>query len=178
MPNTEVECRALAKDERWFVVHSKPNSERKADYHLRAQGFRTCFPQILKTIRHARRLRTVRAPLFPRYLFVGLDLGQDRFLAVRSTVGVSRIFSHRDGRPVPVPTGIVETLIKHADGDLTRLDVELVQGQNVRILTGPFAEFFGKLERFGPDGRVQVLLELMGTAVPVSLHRCALAPAA
>ena len=135
-------------------------------------------PQIQKTIRHARQLRTVQAALFPRYLFIVLDLERDRWLSVRSTVGVSRLFTTQDGRPVPVPIGIVESLIAHSDGNLTRLDSGLVKGQHVRILCGPFANFVGTLERLDEAGRVQVLLEMMGTAVPVSLHRSALAPAA
>jgi hypothetical protein len=36
----------------------------------------------------------------------------------------------------------------------------------------------GPLARLDEAGRVQVLLELMGTAVPVTIHRSALAPAA
>ena len=79
---------ALEGDERWFLVHTQPHSERKAELHLGAQGFRAFLPQIQKTIRHARQLRTVRAPLFPRYMFLILDLGRDRWLSVRSTVGV------------------------------------------------------------------------------------------
>jgi transcription antitermination factor NusG len=55
---------------------------------------------------------------------------------------------------------------------------DLVKGQQVRILCGPFADFVGTLERLDAAGRVQVLLEMMGTAVPVALHRSALAPAA
>src|SRR5262249_11509684 len=111
------------------------------------------------------------------YLFVVLDLKRDPWLSVRSTVGVSRLFT-QDGRPVPVPVGIVEALIAQSDGNLTRLDVNLVKGQQVRILSGPFANFIGTLERLDDAGRVQVLLELMGTAVPVSMRRCVLAPAA
>ena len=63
----------LEGNERWFLVHTQPKSERKAEMHLGAQGFRTHLPAIQKTIRHARQLRTVRAPLFPRYLFLILD---------------------------------------------------------------------------------------------------------
>jgi transcriptional antiterminator RfaH len=48
----------------------------------------------------------------------------------------------------------------------------------VRILSGPFADFVGTLKRLEETGRVQVLLEMMGTAVPVTLHRSALSPAA
>jgi transcription elongation factor/antiterminator RfaH len=168
----------LAVGERWFLAHTQPKSECKAELHLGAQGFRTYLPQVQKTIRHARRLKTVRAPLFPGYLFVVLDLERDRWLSVRSTVGVSRLFTTRDGRPVPVPVGIVESLIDQSDGSVTRLDAGLVKGQQVRVLSGPFADFVGTLERLDGAGRVQVLLELMGTAVPVSLHRSALLPAA
>src|SRR6266487_6598914 len=136
----------LAPGERWFLVNAQPKSEGKAELHLGAQGFRTFQPQIRKTIRHARQLRTVRAPLFPRYLFVILDLERDRWLSVRSTVGVSHLFT-QEGRPVPVPVGIVESLIERSAANLTRLDTDLVKGKHVRILTGPFADFVGTLER-------------------------------
>ena len=178
MLHLDVGPRALAGNERWFLAHTLPKSEWKAELHLGAQGFRTFLPQIRKTIRHARQLKTVRAPLFPRYLFVILDLERDRWLSVRSTVGVSSLFSSRDGRPVPVPIGIVESLIERSEDALTRLDSNLVKGQNVRILTGPFVDFVGTLDRLNGAGRVRVLLEMMGTAVPVTLHRSALAPAA
>jgi transcription elongation factor/antiterminator RfaH len=178
MLHFDVGSRALVGNERWFLVHTQPKSERKADWHLGAQGFRTYLPQIQKTIRHARQLRTVQAPLFPGYLFIVLDLGCDRWSPVRSTVGVSRLFTHQDGRPIPVPVGIVEALIERSDGNLTRLDSGLIKGQHVRILSGPFVDFVGTLERLDDAGRVQVLLEMMGTVVPVTLQRSALAPAA
>jgi transcription elongation factor/antiterminator RfaH len=174
----DVGPRAIVGNERWFLAHTLPKGEVKAELHLGAQGFRTYVPQIRKTIRHARQLRTVQAPLFPRYLFVILDLGRDRWLSVRSTVGVSHLVTTRDGRPVPVPDGIVESLIGRSEANLTRLDDGLVKGQQVRILSGPFADFVGTLERLDAAGRVKVLLEMMGSAVPVALHRSALAPAA
>jgi transcriptional antiterminator RfaH len=146
--------------------------------NLAAQGFRAHLPQIQKTIRHARQLRTVRAPLFPRYMFLILDLGRDRWLSVRSTIGVSSLFTCED-RPVPVPEGVVEALIERTDeANLTLFNSGLVPGQSVRILSGPFVDFVGTLERLDDAGRVQVLLDMMGSAVRVALHRCALAPAA
>jgi transcriptional antiterminator RfaH len=178
MLHVDVGSRTLAGNERWFLAHTLPKSEWKAELHLGAQGFRTFQPQVRKTIRHARQLKTVRAPLFPRYLFVILDLERDRWLSVRSTVGVSSLFSSRDGRPVPVPVGIVESLIARSEDSLTRLDSGLVKGQQVRILIGPFVDFVGTLDRLNEAGRVRVLLEMMGTAVPLTLHRSALAPAA
>ena len=174
MLRAHVEGRTL---ERWFLVNSHPKRERKAQWHLGAQGFRTFLPQIQRTTRHARRLATARTPLFPGYLFIALDLNRDRWLSVRSTIGVSRLFT-QGGRPVPVPAGIVESLIAHSDGNLTRLDDGLVEGQMVRILSGPFSDLVGTLSRLDATGRVQVLLRMMGASVPVILDRSALSPAA
>ena len=169
---------ALEGNERWYLVHTLPHNERRAQLHLGAQGLRTHFPTIQKTIRHARRLRTVRAPLFPRYVFLILDLGRDRWLSVQSTVGVSCLYSC-EGRPVRVPEGIVETLIANTDeANLALFTSGLTIGQSVRILSGPFANFVGRLERLDAAGRIRVLLDMMGTAVPVALRRSAICPAA
>jgi transcription elongation factor/antiterminator RfaH len=168
----------LEGNERWYLVHTLPHGERRAQLHLGAQGLRTHFPTIQKTIRHARQLRTVRAPLFPRYIFLILDLGRDRFLSVWGTVGVSSLYTCND-RPVPVPEGIVETLIANSDeANLALFASGLATGQSVRILSGPFANFVGKLERLDAAGRIRVLLEMMGTEVPVALRRSAICPAA
>ena len=175
--DSSAENLALEGGERWFLAHTLPRSERKAEMHLRAQGFRTYLPQIKKTIRHARQFRNVQAPLFPRYLFLIIDPARDRWLCVRSTVGVSSLFTC-EGRPVPVPQGVVESLIARSDGALTGLDVGLTKGQSVRILSGPFANLVGTLDRLDAAGRTRVLLDIMGTAVPVAIDRLALAPAA
>src|SRR5262249_35469450 len=168
----------LQQNERWFLVHTQPKAERKAEMHLGAQGFRTHLPTIQKTIRHARQLRTIRAPLFPRYLFLILDPARDRWLSVQSTVGVSSVFTCED-RPVPVPEGIVERLIQNTDeANIALFTNGLSAGQPVRILTGPFADFVGTLERLDDAGRVRVLLDMMGTEVPVALRRSAICPAA
>jgi transcription elongation factor/antiterminator RfaH len=159
-------------------VRTLPRCEAKAQFHLGAQGLTTFLPQFLKTIRHARRLRTVRAALFPGYIFVTLDLTRDRWLSIRSTVGVSSLITC-DGRPLPVRQGITEALIQQTDpSNVTRMDVDLVEGQPVRVLTGPFANLVGKLQKLSPSGRVRILLKLMGSDVPVSVERSALSRAA
>ena len=167
----------LAQGARWYLVHTRPNNERKAELNLQAQGLKTFLPQIEKTIRHARRLANVRRPLFARYLFVSLDIGRDAWSPINSTIGVSRLVA-QEGRPAAVPFGIVEALLAHSDAGLTRLDHSLAQGQRVRILSGPLADFTATILRLDARRRVDVLLEIMGSAVSVSIERRALALAA
>ncbi len=86
--------------QRWYVVQSQPSAEAKAVFHLNRQGFETYLPRYLKRRRHARRVETIAAPLFPRYLFVAIDLNAQRWRSVFSTVGVSRLVCQGE---IPTP---------------------------------------------------------------------------
>lgn len=166
-----------APNDRWYAVQTRAQREVGALGQLRAQGFTSFLPQVNKTVRHARQLRTVRAPLFPGYLFVRLDLGRDRWRSVNGTFGVARLVTAND-RPAPMPRGVIKALRALADsGGVVSLDDGLRVGQKVQVLAGPFAEMVGQLDRLDGPGRVRVLLELMGGVVPVLIGRGALTPA-
>src|SRR5918994_398755 len=126
--------------ERWYAAQTLYRRESGAEMQLKAQGFASFLPQITRTLRHARQLRTVRTPLFPSYVFVRLDLERDRWRSVNGTYGVARLVM-ADGRPVPVPTGVVESLLDLRDATgVVRLDHDLSVGQRVEVIAGPFAK--------------------------------------
>jgi hypothetical protein len=79
---------ALTSGARWHVVKTHPRAETKAAEHLRRQGFGTYLPRYLKHRRHARRVETVPAPLFPCYLFVAVDIAVQRWRSIQSSIGV------------------------------------------------------------------------------------------
>ncbi len=74
----------------------------------------TFTPRRWRTVRHARRVRDVAAPLFPGYLFVSLDPGAVRWRSINGTVGVRYLIAAGD-KPLPLPEGFVEALVKVAD---------------------------------------------------------------
>ncbi|HJU15260.1 MAG TPA: transcriptional activator RfaH [Stellaceae bacterium] len=159
---------ALAEDERWYAVHTLPCNEARAEWHLGNQSFRTFMPKRRKTVRHARKLSTVEAPFFPRYLFVVLDLTRHQWRSVNGTYGVSRLVMRGD-EPHPVPPGVVEALVASADANgVLQLDRHLQVGGPVRLLAGPFAEQLAVLEHLDDAGRVRVLLDIFGRKVAVS----------
>ena len=168
----------LRTGERWFVARVHANRENSAQFNLDRMGFRSFAPRVRRTIRHARKLRNVLAPLFPGYIFIILDLSRDRWRSVNSTFGVASLIMGTE-RPIPVPQGIVETLVTSAEMSGTvRLDADLEIGATVRILSGPFAESLCQLAHLDDRGRVRVLLEFMGTEVSANIHRSCIAPAA
>jgi transcription elongation factor/antiterminator RfaH len=169
---------ALNGSQRWYLVHTLPRKETVAQLHLRAQGFSNFLPRRSKTVRHARKLRMVDAPVFPRYLFVALDLERDRWRSVNGTSGVaSLVMAHK--RPVAVPRGVVETLIRSSgETGKIRFTHDFQSGQKVRLIAGPFAEALGVLDRLDDAGRIEVLLDIMGGGIRVKLARSWVEPAA
>ena len=167
--------RPLRDGERWFVAQTIANREFRAASQLERQDFRAFLPFVMKTVRHARRTRNVRRAAFPGYVIVALDLERDRWRSVNGTIGVARLLTFGDGRPQPLPYGVVETLFGYLDDTgACRFDRDLVLGQSVRIISGPLAQAMGRLVRLDGGGRVQVLLEILGGQVCTTVERAAL----
>jgi transcriptional antiterminator RfaH len=156
-------------DMRWYVVHTQPQNETRAEINLRRQGFATYLPLYQRTRRHARKTETVARPLFPRYLFVGLDLARDRWRAIQSTFGVSNLVIAGD-TPLAMPDGVVEQIRARESGEgfvTLGLPAGIGPGSRVRLIEGIFADSKGILERIADDRRVAILLELLGREVRV-----------
>ena len=161
------------------MAQAQPHREKRADFHLRQQGFSTFLPLYQKTVRHARQFRTVLAPFFPRYLFVRLDIGRDRWRSVNGTFGVSSLIMEGE-RPKPVPPGVVESVMATADqAGLISVVPRLSLGDEVRVVRGPFSGLVGKLAALDENQRVKVLLDILGTdtLVAIDAARVGLVPA-
>ena len=154
---------------RWYVVHTQPHAEGRAEFNLRRQGFATYSPRYLRKRRHARRIEMVARPLFPRYLFVAIDRARDRWRAVHSTFGVSRLISAGD-EPLSIPDAIVDDIRARESSDglvALGLPAGMAPGSSVRLIDGIFADAKGVLERIADDRRVAILLDLLGREVRV-----------
>src|SRR5439155_20208818 len=125
----DVSERGSALGARWCVVHTQPHRELRASVHLKNQGYRVFLPLHRNTVRHARQFRIALAPPFPRYLFVEILVGRDRWSAIRGTYGVSNLIMDGE-RPRGVPNGVVEALLAVADHTgIVHLDGTMRPGQ-------------------------------------------------
>jgi transcriptional antiterminator RfaH len=153
---------------RWYVVQTQTRAEERARFNLERQGFRTYLPRYKRERRHARRRDVVKAPLFPGYIFVELDLDRSAWRSVNGTFGVVQLVSNGE-RPAPVPAGIVEEINARAgsDGLIELLPPPLRKGQPLQIVSGALAECRGFFERMADRDRVVLLLDLLGRKVRV-----------
>lgn len=145
----------------FFVVHTQPNCEQRAERDLRSQSCDVYFPQILKRVIHARQVRFHPRPLFPRYLFVADDGRGVSF--IKRSYGVQDIV--RNGlEPARAPQSVINAIMRREDGDgFVQLDDEqrpehLRNGERVRVNSGAFMDMHGVFLQMRGETRALIFL--------------------
>lgn len=160
-------------NDRWYAVHTQSRKEKLALNHLERQGFDSFCPYHRVSKRSGKKYSDTLLPFFPNYLFVRMDLAQDRWRSVNGTVGVRRLVQFGgSGAPDPMPVGLVERFqeLSVGNGEIS-FTQNLSPGDRVRISEGPFAEMYGTLVRADGLERVTILLNILSGETKVELDR-------
>jgi len=144
----------------WYVVHTNPKQEDRADSNLRCWGVETLHPK-LKTRRvneFTGALTYLTKPLFPRYIFAKFN-ARKQLAKISFTRGVHHVVSF-GGQPTPVEDEIIEIISARIDENgFVKIGDELKQGDKVVIKAGPLRDFEGVFEReLNDNERISVLL--------------------
>lgn len=160
----------------WYAVHTHAGAETRAVWHLENQGFSVYLPRYLRRRRHARKVDWVPAPLFPRYLFVFMDIAKQRWQAIQSTVGIRYLICN-DAGPAEVPEQIIEELRGREDQsglvDMAQQN-RFQPGEKVQVVDGPLLDQIGIFQCRSDGERAVVLLRLLGRDLSVTLPGAAL----
>lgn len=160
---------AMESGPRWYVVQTHANAEAKATSNLERQGFAVYLPRYLKRRSHARRVDAVARPLFPRYLFVAIDLATQGWRSIQSTLGVSHLVCW-GGQPASVADGVIDALKAREDeAGFVKLSrrPDFLPGDRVRVIEGAFADSLALVEGVSDRDRVAILLDMLGRKVRV-----------
>jgi transcriptional antiterminator RfaH len=154
----------------WFAVHTHPQGEMTALRNLVRQGFEVYLPRYLKQWRHARRVEKRAVPLFPRYLFVQLNVAEMRWRAIASTIGVSGLIC-RGEVPAPVRDDIIQEIRdrENADGMIHVNDISFRKGDPLQVTSGPLLNAIGIFDGVSDRDRVLLLLNLLGRKIRVAV---------
>ncbi len=158
----------------WYVVHTQPQKEDFAYENLRAQGFDVYLPKFEKKRTHARKTEIIRAPLFPRYVFVNFDSSNTQWRAINGTRGVISLITC-GANPAKVHDEIIPS-IKARQNESGLINAEqlglFTVGKTVHITNGPFQGHTATLNTLTGDQRGELLINFMqrDMRVRISLH--------
>jgi transcriptional antiterminator RfaH len=154
----------------WFIIQFKSNSHHQAEKNLNRQGFETFLPLHDTTSRKLSRFINTSKPLFSGYMFVRFDKAESKWNKINSTYGVLRVITFNSILK-SIPNTFVDDLMKRYDSSGKLLPIEkLKKGDQVKILSGPFANFVTTVEKYETDQRIWVLLDLMGRKTKIQTH--------
>lgn len=163
----------VAQLPKWYVVHTNPKQEDRADSNLRVWGVETLHPK-LKT----RRINEftgaptyITKPLFPRYIFAKFD-ARKQLAKISFTRGVHHVVSF-GAQPTPVEEEIIQLISARIDENgFVKIGDDLKQGDKVVIKAGPLRDFEGVFEReLNDNERISVLLTTISYQGRVVVNR-------
>ena len=166
------------KPREWYVVHCYSGYENKVKRNLEqrisSMGMEDfIFDVIVPTeeeieVREGKR-RTYQRRVFPGYILVEMAMTDDSWYVVRNTPGVTG-FVGMGTKPTPLREEEVQRIIKRMEAEAPKVKVTFKQGQKVRIVQGPFADFIGSVDDINMEkGKVRVMVSFFGRETPVEL---------
>ncbi len=113
--------------------------------------------------------RSSKRKFLPGYLLVNMDLDDELWHIVKNTQKITG-FVGAGSRPTPIPEEDVKRMMGQATSAKAKPLVEFEEGEDVRVIAGPFSNFSGTVGEVRPEKeQVQVLVAVFGRSTPVWL---------
>lgn len=177
-----VEKRKLSThpDLKWYVVHTYSGYEQKARKALedraKSKKLDNLLGEILIPSENVLEMvkgkkKAITKKFFPGYILIQIVLTPETWHLVRGTPRVTGFVGGSEN-PTAIPEEEVTKLTKQiTEGTLkSKPRINFDEGDQIRVVEGPFANFSGVVEDVKPDkGKVRVLVSIFGRSTPVEL---------
>ena len=170
---------------RWYVVHTYAGYENKVKQNLASRVrsmnveeriFEVVIPmEDVIEFKNGRKV-VVQKKVWPGYLLIRMGLDDDSWYVVRNTPGVTG-FVGSGAKPTSLTRREVEEWLgkgEQTDGaheKKVRPRLEYEVSEQVRVTSGPFADFNGAISEIDVDrSKLKVLVNIFGRETPVELE--------
>ncbi len=168
----------MAIKKNWYVVHTYSGYEDKVkvnlEHRVSSMGMKDkIFDVIVPTedvveIKGGKKTFSQKK-VFPGYILVQMEMGDDPWYVVRNTPGVTG-FVGSSGRPTPLSKDEIAKILRKTGFEKLKPKTEFVEGQTVKVKSGPLANFTGVISEINLDqSKVKVLVSIFGRETPVEL---------
>jgi transcriptional antiterminator NusG len=168
------------RDLRWYVVHTYSGFEHKVKLNLeeriRTLGQESMFGEIVVPTEQVVELkkgqkRTSSRKFYPGYILVQMLLNDETWHTVNNTEKVTG-FVGGGQKPAPIPDAEAERIIRQMEEGISKPKPRYTfeEGDEVRVIDGPFSNFQGTVSEVKPDKeKLRVLITIFGRSTPVEL---------
>jgi len=167
-------------EHKWYIVHTYSGAEEKVktalEEQIKALGKEAFFSEILVPTEKVVELvkgerKTSPRKFYPGYILVRMELNDETWHLVKNTPKVTGFVGEKN-RPVPISDEEAQKVIDQMNEGAIKPKPKFYfeEGDEVRVIDGPFSNFNGVVEEVKPDkGKIRVLISIFGRATPVEL---------
>jgi len=166
---------------KWYVVHTYSGYENKVkaalEETIRLKGKEDLFGEILvpmeKVVDMVKGVkRTSARKFFPSYILINMEYNEETWHIVKGVSKVTGFVGGKDAAPPALADDEVERITRQIEEGTTRPKPKVLfeEGENVRVIDGPFTNFNGIVENVRPNkGKISVMVSIFGRPTPVEL---------
>ena len=166
----------------WYIVHTYSGFENKVRDSLKerivSHGLQEYFGNILVPMEKVVEMvkgqrRESSRKFYPGYIVVEMEMNDQTWHLVKSTPKVTGFVGGTETKPTPITEEEAQRILDQmAEGaKQPRPKFSFREGDEVRVIDGPFNNFNGTVEEVFPDkGKLRVLISIFGRATPVELE--------
>lgn len=161
---------------KWYVIHTYSGHENKVKANMEAMVVNRGMQNLIFDIqvpmeeyveeKEDGTRKSKERKIFPSYVLVKMIMNDESWYLVRNTRGVTG-FVGPGSKPVPLTD---EEVINLGVADNRELLKDYEVGEMVKVLSGPFEGFVGKIEEFNYEkGKIKVTVSMFGRDILVEL---------
>lgn len=167
---------------KWYIVHTYSGFEHKVKTNLEERiktlGQEEYYGQVLVPTEQVIELKkgqkkTSSRKFYPGYIMVEMVLNEETWHTVRNTAKVTGFVGGGGGiRPTPIPNDQVERILRQVEEGISKPKPKYLfeDGDEVRVIDGPFNNFQGIVQEVKPDKeKLRILITIFGRPTPVEL---------
>jgi transcriptional antiterminator NusG len=166
---------------KWYIVHTYSGFEHKVkttlEERVKILEQEAFFGKIVVPTEQVMELRkgkkkTSSRKFYPGYIMVQMAVTEETWHTVRNTAKVTG-FVGGGSMPSPIPDEEAERILKQMEEGISKPKPKYFfeEGDEVRVIDGPFNNFQGTVEEVKPDKeKLRVLITIFGRPTPVELE--------
>ena len=165
---------------KWYIVHTYSGFEYKVktslEERISSTGKEEFFGEVLVPSERVVEMvkgekKTTSRKYFPGYILVNMELDEEMWHLVQDTPKVTG-FVGGALHPPSISDEEVEKIKRQMEEGAVKPKPKVLfdEGENIRVVDGPFTNFVGIVSEVKPDkGKLRVLVSIFGRATPVEL---------
>lgn len=167
-------------DFKWYIAKAATGQENKVTKSLKERivnyKMTDLFAQILVpeetvvTTANGKK-KTIKKKFFPGYVLIKMIMNDKTWHLVKSTDKIQGFVGGTLDKPAPITEEEAAYMTSQMEDGFKkpRTSINFAEGESVKVIEGPFANFVGTIEAVSDKGKIKVNVSIFGRPTPVEL---------